>query len=74
MSDTNTAIESSMQEHRLFPPPAGFADTAGFGSPRLTDIAENLAEATNRVLVFALADVDALWRFTIAAALGAEAL
>lgn len=39
--------------------PAGFADTAGFGSPRLTDFAETLADASNRVLVFALADADA---------------
>jgi len=39
--------------------PAGFADTAGFGSPRLTELAENLTDASSRVLVFALADADA---------------
>ena len=39
--------------------PPGFADTAGFGSPRLTELAENLAEASSRVLVFALSDADA---------------
>lgn len=39
--------------------PLGFADTAGFGSPRLTELAENLTEASSRVLVFALADADA---------------
>jgi hypothetical protein len=39
--------------------PAGFSDTAGFGSPRLTEIAETLADASNRVLIFALADADA---------------
>ena len=38
--------------------PAGFADTAAFGSPRLTELAETLADASNRVLVFALTDAD----------------
>ena len=38
--------------------PAGFADSAGFGSPRLTEFAENLADPSNRVLVFALSDSD----------------
>lgn len=38
--------------------PAGFADTAAFGSPRLTELAETLADASNRVLVFALSDAD----------------
>lgn len=38
--------------------PAGFSDTAAFGSPRLTELAENLTEASSRVLVFALADSD----------------
>ena len=28
MSETQSAIESSMQENRLFPPPAGFAAKA----------------------------------------------
>ncbi len=39
--------------------PAGFTDSAGFGSPRLTEVAEALTDASNRVLVFALADSDA---------------
>jgi hypothetical protein len=38
--------------------PQGFADTAAFGSPRLTELAENLADPSNRVLVFALSDAD----------------
>ena len=38
--------------------PVGFADTAAFGSPRLTEIADTLADASNRVLVFALSDAD----------------
>ena len=32
MSESNTGIESSMQEHRLFPPPAGFAHKAWISS------------------------------------------
>jgi len=48
--------------------PAGFADTAGFGSPRLTELAENLTEASSRVLVFALSDADAR-RFAVGDAL-----
>ncbi len=32
MSESNTGIESSMQEHRIFPPPAGFAQTAWISS------------------------------------------
>ncbi len=39
--------------------PAGFADSAGFSSPRLTEVAEGLTNASNRVLIFALADSDA---------------
>jgi hypothetical protein len=38
--------------------PAGFADSAAFGSPRLTELAESLADASSRVLVFALSDAD----------------
>lgn len=38
--------------------PAGFSDSAGFHSPRLTEIAETLGGASNRVLVFALSDDD----------------
>ena len=32
MSESNTGIESSMQENRLFPPPAGFAEKAWISS------------------------------------------
>jgi hypothetical protein len=38
--------------------PQGFSDTAGFGSPRLTELAENLSDPSSRVLVFALSDAD----------------
>jgi hypothetical protein len=38
--------------------PAGFADTAFTGSPRLQDLAETLTPASNRILVFALTDAD----------------
>jgi hypothetical protein len=48
--------------------PPGFSDTAGFGSPRLTELAENLTEASSRVLVFALSDADAR-RFAVGDAL-----
>jgi len=44
--------------------PPGFAETAAFGSPRLTEIAENLAEASSRVLAFALSDAD-MRRFSV---------
>lgn len=43
----------------VFDTPVGFSDSAGFGSPRLTELAENLTEASSRVLVFALSDADA---------------
>lgn len=39
--------------------PPGFSDAAVFSSPRLTELAESLTEASNRVLLFALADGDA---------------
>ena len=39
--------------------PQGFADAAAFGSPRLTEIAETHASASNRVLVFGITDADA---------------
>src|SRR5690349_3052090 len=32
MSESNTGIESSMQENRVFPPPAGFAEKAWISS------------------------------------------
>lgn len=45
-------------EQLILDTPPGFSDSAGFSSPRLTDLAESLTEASNRVLVFALADAD----------------
>ncbi len=47
------------QDRVTFDTPPGFADTAAFGSPRLTELAENLADPSSRVLVFALSDSDA---------------
>jgi hypothetical protein len=38
--------------------PAGFADTAFTGSPRLQDLAETLTSASNRILLFAISDAD----------------
>ena len=48
--------------------PPGFSETAAYGSPRLTEIAENLAEASSRVLAFAISDADAR-RFSVGDAL-----
>ena len=44
--------------------PAGFADTAFTGSPRLQDLAETLTSASNRILLFAISDAD-LRRFMV---------
>ncbi|MDH4189145.1 MAG: hypothetical protein OEW21_02920 [Betaproteobacteria bacterium] len=38
--------------------PAGFADTAFTGSPRIQELAESLTSASNRVLLFAISDAD----------------
>lgn len=38
--------------------PAGFADTAFTGSPRIQELAESLTSASNRVLLFAISDGD----------------
>jgi hypothetical protein len=43
--------------------PPGFTDTTELSSPRLSDLAATLTEASNRVLVFALSDAD-VRRFT----------
>ncbi len=43
--------------------PPGFADTGFTGSPRLLELAEALTSASNRILLFAIADGD-LRRFT----------
>lgn len=44
--------------------PPGFSDTQFTGSPRLSDIAESLTTASNRILLFALEDED-LKRFMV---------
>lgn len=44
--------------------PPGFTDTAVFSSPRLAEIAEMHSAASNRVLVFGIADADAR-RFSV---------
>jgi hypothetical protein len=44
--------------------PPGFADTLELASPRLQEAAEALTSASNRILLFALADAD-LRRFTL---------
>jgi hypothetical protein len=38
--------------------PPGFSDTSDLASPRLNDLAESLTSASNRILIFALADAD----------------
>lgn len=44
--------------------PPGFADTTFTGSPRLQELGEALTEASNRILLFAIADAD-MRRFTL---------
>lgn len=44
--------------------PPGFADTGFTGSPRLQELAESLTSASNRILVFAISDLD-LRRFMV---------
>src|SRR3954467_1357217 len=44
--------------------PPGFSDTTAISSPRLQELAEALTTASNRILLFALADDD-LRRFTL---------
>jgi len=44
--------------------PPGFADTTSIGSPRLQELAESLTSASNRILLFAISDLD-LRRFTV---------
>ncbi len=44
--------------------PAGFSDTAFIASPRISEIAEALTSASNRILLFALSDAD-VRRFTL---------
>lgn len=38
--------------------PPGFSDTRFTGSPRLSELAESLTSASNRILIFALTDAD----------------
>lgn len=38
--------------------PPGFADTSFTGSPRLQELAESLTSASNRILLFAISDLD----------------
>jgi len=44
--------------------PAGFSDTAFIASPRISELAEALTSASNRILLFALSDAD-VRRFTL---------
>lgn len=44
--------------------PPGFADTSFTGSPRLQELAESLTSASNRILLFAISDLD-LRRFMV---------
>ena len=44
--------------------PPGFADTGFTGSPRLQELAESLTSASNRILLFAITDLD-LRRFMV---------
>jgi hypothetical protein len=44
--------------------PPGFSDVQNTGSPRLLELAEALTSASNRILLFALEDIDAR-RFTV---------
>lgn len=44
--------------------PPGFADTTFTGSPRLQELAESLTSASNRILLFAISDLD-LRRFMV---------
>ena len=41
-----------------FDAPPGFADTTSTGSPRLQELAESLTSASNRILLFAISDLD----------------
>jgi hypothetical protein len=65
----NTALAApfavQVGETRLaLDPPPGFADAQFTGSPRLSEIAESMTAASNRILLFALEDAD-LRRFMI---------
>lgn len=51
-------------ERLMLDTPPGFSDTAAYGSPRLAEIAEAHADASSRVLSFAMSDAD-LRRFSV---------
>src|SRR5918912_2574109 len=44
--------------------PPGFSDVQATGSPRLLELAEALTSASNRIVLFALEDID-VRRFTV---------
>src|SRR3954466_13800754 len=48
LGDTRVALDT----------PAGFSDVQSTGSPRLLELAEALTSASNRILLFALEDID----------------
>ena len=54
LGDTRVALDA----------PPGFADVQSTGSPRLLELAEALTSASNRILLFALEDID-VRRFTV---------
>lgn len=54
LGDTRVALDS----------PPGFSDVQATGSPRLLELAEQLTSASNRILLFALEDID-VRRFTV---------
>src|SRR3954471_8151221 len=54
LGDTRVALDS----------PPGFADVQATGSPRLLELAEALTSASNRIVLFALEDID-VRRFTM---------
>ena len=54
MGDTRIALDA----------PPGFTDVQATGSPRLLELAEALTSASNRILLFALEDID-VRRFTV---------
>jgi len=46
-------------ERLVLETPPGFSDALSYASPRLNELAESLTSASNRILVFAIADSDA---------------
>jgi hypothetical protein len=54
LGDTRVAVET----------PPGFSDVQATGSPRLLELAEALTSASNRIVLFALEDID-VRRFTV---------